>query len=327
MKRIILLVFSRLLLVISALWMVFGFLISRELSWDFIMLAIVAVVFVLPFVLCLLLHRYIKGKVTLNIANEPVSPKETEPATVNDIMSAVEDVPVASDIVPATDAEEIKSEPQDVPADVKSSRADALGFALADDGHYRSYVYQFVDIAFPVADGLTLYNTVTFEREPDNQYDPGAVCVMHSNVKIGYLYRGKLQKMVADFVDRDNYVSAYVDSVDVDKFTIAIAFYKPLASVKFTSAALVKTTKKDSWGCSRQDSLLYVAVDDVLDLDYDLDSETYIVSTDSGNEVGELSKSVSQKLYDHKSDYIAVCEEIGTDDNGKLKCKVAIIEK
>lgn len=339
MKRKIVLFLSRIFLMVSFLWMIFGFLISRELSWDFITLAIVVVVFVLPFVLCLLLHHYIKGKSMSGTTDTTALPKvnitttsSDDAAPVVEIVPAVDDTIPVIDDVEETKSENVSSEPQDGSADTEQipTRATALGFPLASDGHYRSYVYQFVDIAFPVINiinSLSLYNIVTFEHEPNNQYDPDAVCVMHDGVKIGYLYRGKLQKMVADFINRDDYMIAYIDSIDVDKFTIAIAFYKPIASIKHISTTLVKTTKKDDFGISRQDNLSYVSVDDVLNLSYSFDSETFVVSDDYGNDVGELSKSVSGKLYSSGDDYIAICEEITCDENEKIKCKVALISK
>ena len=178
---------------------------------------------------------------------------------------------------------------------------------LTDGKFLLAYTYQKVSIAFPNLNNLELYNMVYFEREPSNEYDPNAILAMHNGNKIGYVYRGKLQKMISDFISRDRPIVAYVDSINDGKFTIALGFYKPLESFKHVSATLTKTSKKDMFGNLRQDNLACVSEGDLFEIEYDYETETYLVTDDCGNELGELSKSVSNKLLESEDEHIVVC--------------------
>lgn len=199
---------------------------------------------------------------------------------------------------------------------------------ILENQYVLSYRYDFVKVAMPNVNGLKLGDFLSLEAEPDNQYDSHAVKILSGLDTVGYLFRGKLQNMANDFIRKDLPIEVSVDSITNDSFTCGLGFYKDMNSFNCVSATLTKTSKKDYLGASRQDNLSSTSEGDMLYLDYDYDSETYIVTDDFGNELGELSKSVSSKLYDEESNYkyIGICTENEIDDNLKYKCKIKILK-
>lgn len=59
---------------------------------------------------------------------------------------------------------------------------------------------------------------VTFRQEPENTYDHRAVAVVIGRKRIGYLFRGKLQDMANDWLERGDSVSGRVVRVDPDVY-------------------------------------------------------------------------------------------------------------
>lgn len=97
----------------------------------------------------------------------------------------------------------------------------------------KEYSYDNVKLARPPAAGcsndfdLLLYGeSVDIEQEPDNEYDDRAVAVMHLGDKIGYIYRGRLQDMINDFIDRGDDVEATISSADESGVFINIVLTK-----------------------------------------------------------------------------------------------------
>ncbi|MGI6019788.1 MAG: hypothetical protein ACOX8M_13565 [Marvinbryantia sp.] len=195
------------------------------------------------------------------------------------------------------------------------------------DDHILSYQYKQIKIAFPCREKVELGNFIDFEQEPDNDYDSNAVKILCSADTVGYICKGRLQDMINDFLMNDLPIEARVDSVSKDSFTIAIAFYKSIDSFKSVSATLTKTNKKDCFDNSRQDNLSSVSEGDMLTMEYDYETETYIVSDDCGNELGEISKSISDKLFVQSTDYDykVICKENDVDDNLKYKCAISVL--
>lgn len=213
-------------------------------------------------------------------------------------------------------------------AEYESSHKKAYFLDILENQYILSYQYDFVKVAMPNIKGLKLGDFLSLEAEPDNQYDPHAVKILSGLDKIGYLFRGKLQDMANDFLKKGLPVEVSVDSIADDSFTCGLGFYKDMNTFDSISATLTKTSKKDFLGTSRQDNLLSVSEGTILSLEYDYDSETYLVSDDCGNELGELSKSISDKLYRDEMNYkyTGICTENELDDNMKYKCKVKVLK-
>lgn len=62
--------------------------------------------------------------------------------------------------------------------------------------------------------------------EPDNEYDPKAVAVIHNGYQVGYMHRNKLQRMYHDFVKRDGFVIASVAQVTPEILLKLSYYYK-----------------------------------------------------------------------------------------------------
>lgn len=213
-------------------------------------------------------------------------------------------------------------------AEYEATHKKAYFLQVLDNQYILSYQYDFVRIAMPNKECLSLGDYLSLESEPDNQYDPQAVKISSGIDKIGYLFRGKLQDMSNDFIKKSWPIEAFVDSITDDEVTCGLGFYKDIDAFDSISASLTKTSKKDFLGNSRQDNLSSVSDGDTVCLEYNYDSETYVISDDFGNEIGELSKSVSEKLYNDESDYTytGICIENELDDNLKYKCKIKILK-
>lgn len=120
---------------------------------------------------------------------------------------------------------------------------DALVFPYEYDGKTMAYQYEDVGVYVPHISeiaGIKKGQTAILENEPENEYDPGAVAVyaksaIHSGrmTRIGYLYRGTLQRMANDWLKRDepifvqfSYVNMNAAIPDKDGVKINIVFYE-----------------------------------------------------------------------------------------------------
>lgn len=198
---------------------------------------------------------------------------------------------------------------------------------IVDGSYLLSYKYSNVKIAMPSLNSVSLGDFLSFEQEPTNTYDDKAVKIMCGLDKIGYVYRGKMQEMINDFLKKELPIEARIDSISEDYLSYSIAFYKDINSFDSVNAVLTKTTKKDEFGNSRQDNLSCINSGDILYSEYDYDTGTYIISDDCGNEVGELSKSISEKIRSKvgNKNCRIICHENSVDDSLLYKCKVLIV--
>lgn len=198
---------------------------------------------------------------------------------------------------------------------------------IVEDHYILAYQYEHVKIAMPVMGKVDLGDFLSFEQEPNNEYDNKAVKVTYGGYPIGYLYRGRMQDMVNDFMRKELPIEARVDSIDSDSITCGIAFYKDINSYNGVTATLTKTSKKDFFDIPRQDNLSCISEGDELSMEYDYETETYVVSDSCGSELGEISKSVSEKLYSQQDEYTyrVICVTNELDDNLKYKCKIKVL--
>ncbi|MBQ1275311.1 MAG: hypothetical protein IIY08_07995, partial [Cellulosilyticum sp.] len=95
----------------------------------------------------------------------------------------------------------------------------------------------------------------------------------------------------------------------------------------YVEVSLTKTSKKDFFGISRQENLDSVSEGDEIYMDYQYDTETYLITDDFGNELGEINTNKSEQLQayeDEGKEFYGVILEIGYSDSGKNTCKVRI---
>lgn len=120
---------------------------------------------------------------------------------------------------------------------------DALVFPYEYDGKTMAYQYEDVGVYVPHVNeiaGIKKGQIAILESEPENEYDPGAVAVYASSAiyagrmtRIGYLYRGTLQRMANDWLKRDDPIFAQFSYVNMnaaipgkDGVKINIVFYE-----------------------------------------------------------------------------------------------------
>ena len=214
-------------------------------------------------------------------------------------------------------------------------------FPFFDDNYYLKYSYYDVDVKgiefqeFDIGQ-IAIDSDVAFIKEPTNEYDKNAIQIRCHTTSIGYVPNNKLQSMIHDYMrDNDAKIVAFISKVDEEAKTIqiAIGFYrcmtnKELRGVLHIDAGLVKTSKKDELGNSRQDNLGCVSEGDFVEVDYQYDSGTYLVTDDTGNELGEIneSKSIVIQGFENEGKTLhGFVLETGINDSGKYACKVRII--
>ena len=167
---------------------------------------------------------------------------------------------------------------------------------------------------------------LTFEPEPTNPYDAKAIKISFRGNKIGYVYRGKIQDMINDWISRGDTFVGYINkySLTNNTATYKIGFYKSLDKYESKQFSLVKTSKRIDEYTTRIDNLECCEPGELVELDYDSFDETCIVHDSSGGEIGELPKSAIKFI--ESSDYDNIIGLIKNIDyaSDKPKCYVSI---
>lgn len=83
------------------------------------------------------------------------------------------------------------------------------------------YLYLFDDY-----EDMKKGNPVELVQEPENNYDNKAIMVLYNDEKIGYIFKGKLQGMINDFINRGDDVSAELSKADDNGVYINIEMFK-----------------------------------------------------------------------------------------------------
>ena len=183
---------------------------------------------------------------------------------------------------------------------------------------------------------LQIGTKVSFEKEPNNEYDSNAIKIKQNDIFLGYVHKGTIQEMLHSYLENDKYyVFAKLNLIDEEnrKLQIQIAFYEIFDESKCTlvkkfNTSLTKTSKKaEEYESSRQDNLGCLSEGEYLEIEEQYDSDGYLVLNDVGEELGELSASVSEKLseyYENGYEIIIQVTEITENDSGKYGAKVEI---
>lgn len=174
-----------------------------------------------------------------------------------------------------------------------------------------------------------------FVPEPENEYDKKAIKVMCNKQFLGYIYKGKIQDMIHDWWKKGDPIRATIQTINLEENTISlyVAFYRdPFEGIeKYESlrTKLTKTSKKIDEYTNRQDACTFLERGDKLDLEFDDESETYVVLNVLVEEVGEINKSISTKIKEREDvgEPICLVEETTEDDNGKCGANVLIYFK
>lgn len=205
------------------------------------------------------------------------------------------------------------------------------------DNLYLKYKYydvmvqgvQYTDLDFSAVD---IGQPVKFVFDPHNEFDPNAIQVWSNSTFIGYVPKNNLQAMIRDFIHvEDKVVEGFIREINENSklITMALGFYKTI-NEKFhhMDVRLTKTSKKDEFGVSRQENLDTTSEGDIVDITYNCDSQTYVVTNMFGEELGEISLSKSEKLQeleDEGKQFAGRILEMGYTDSGKNTCKMRVL--
>ncbi len=172
-----------------------------------------------------------------------------------------------------------------------------------------------------------LGKVLRFVKEPDNQYDENAVAIYAGQNKLGYVYKGKNQDMINDWINSDRYLSGYLSrySLNEKKASYRIGFYASLLPYPNRIFSLVKTGKKIDEFSKRSDNISMCNEGDAISAELGVESFSYVVYNDMYEEIGELPKSAENFLNEHDFDEIVgTIEEIDYDYDSAPKIKVKI---
>lgn len=168
-------------------------------------------------------------------------------------------------------------------------------------------------------------------QEPENEYDNKAVAIYLDDTKLGYLYKGNIQKMANDWLNREDTYSAYINKIDSaeNKVYFRIGFYRPLDKFDSKTFSLTKTSKKINDYETRKDNLQLVDEGDTVYIEYNDETETYIVYADEHccSEIGELPASASTFIEEnyHKKIVGIVTNYDKFEDKPKVKATIYLV--
>lgn len=192
-------------------------------------------------------------------------------------------------------------------------------------GQRIAYKYENVGIYSPqeCLDGLdletiALATKTELRQEPENQYDAKAVAVYMGERKIGYLYKGKLQDMVNDYVVEGRPIFSAIQGIDDDnnKIYIALAFYKNPPRTGEVKTFKLGANKNDDM----QETIGLSSEGEHITYFYDVVKEKYLAS--AGGDIGYFPKSAESYL---DKDPDVVISRIDTADDGSLSVYVDIL--
>lgn len=156
-------------------------------------------------------------------------------------------------------------------------------------------------------DSIKVLSRIGFKQEVENVYDKETIVAFFDDKKIGLLHKGNCRDILNKSLgtQKDDFL-AFVKRIDLENnfAELIIGFYEPINFNNVIEAKLLKTNKIDYYTDEkRQEQVELLSENDIVTLKEDIENECLIVESDIGNELGELSASVSKKILD-RSNYI-----------------------
>lgn len=156
-------------------------------------------------------------------------------------------------------------------------------------------------------DSIKVLSRIGFKQEIENVYDKETIVAFFDDKKIGLLYKGNCRDILNKSLgtQKDDFL-AFVKRIDLENnfAELIIGFYEPINFNNVIEAKLLKTNKIDYYTDEKgQEQVELLSENDIVTLKEDIENECLIVESDIGNELGELSASVSKKILD-RSNYI-----------------------
>ena len=169
---------------------------------------------------------------------------------------------------------------------------------------------------------------LNFVQEPENEYDNKAVAIYLNGRKLGYVYRSDpTQGMINDWIRRGEYFYGFLNkySPTNNSATFKIGFYKPLAKFPSKTFSLVKTSKRIDEITKRSDNISSCSEGESVSVEYDSFDDTFIVYSDTYQEIGELPKSALNFLSGNEyENIVGIIEELEDEFESSPKAKVKI---
>ncbi|MBD5128492.1 MAG: NINE protein [Ruminococcaceae bacterium] len=165
---------------------------------------------------------------------------------------------------------------------------------------------------------------VTFKQEPENANDANAVAVWQNERKLGYIYRGQSQEMANRWLKSNDPLMGFISHVDIvqNKVKYKIGFYRPLEEMEKGKFKLAGIRQKDNLGDLRQDNLECCKEGETLSIEFDDETEKYIV-WGGGGEIGVLPKKAEDFL-GSKDRAVGILTKMECDDDGKYNAEVEV---
>lgn len=202
-------------------------------------------------------------------------------------------------------------------------------------GHVIAYRYTEVGIYVPKdatfdAEGFVPGALLTLFHDKENEHDPNAIGLRLNKRLVGYLYRGKLQDMVNDWISKDLPMRAVLTKTERENncAETTLAFYD-LSDFKkllrrYPDAKEYRLTYNAN--AEMQDNLLLCTKGEECEISYDVDREKYLVS--SGLEIGYLPSSAGKLVDQYGEDAFRVfIANLYTGDNDKTIATVYVFRK
>ena len=180
----------------------------------------------------------------------------------------------------------------------------------------------------PDVSKLKVGDKLELVSEPQNAYDNKAIAVYHGTDKLGYIYRGKVQDTVNEFL-ADNQTRVFCFISDIVSFYVYMNIgcyshshhFRPNKEMSFK---LIRTSSAEIQ-CNIGNISLYEDLEFEMDLDKNL-IEFFTGSGVSAETIGYAPKnktSILQAMY-NPSKYNAYVSEIEDDDDDKYSVYVTI---
>lgn len=163
------------------------------------------------------------------------------------------------------------------------------------------------------------FDKIRFELEPDNEYDSGAVKVFCGNTDIGYLYKNGFQKMVRDFIEKDDrFVLGHISNINENgKIFIDEIFYRE--SDPLFECALTANSSN-----AAQEGIDLCEINDILQIEYDPEKDAFCAE-----DCGKIPKNYAEEL-DEDGVYIGIVLDKYFSGEGitdtKQNLKIAVYE-
>lgn len=179
-------------------------------------------------------------------------------------------------------------------------------------------------------DKIELRDKIRFKQESTNKYDENAITINVNDYKLGYVYKGKMQDMINDYLNKNYRIFATISKINEVENSIKydIDFYP---NVEETDIEF--TYEKDDYkkfkligntNAEMQDNIYVMAVGDKVSVSYDVDKEKYLATSDFF-EIGYMPKTFDKFIDDFPNSSLeGFIENISENDNDKYVVSVCI---